>query len=252
MGEARRADPGVLVREARLHAREDVDGDEGRPVAGLLGAESGHEATGIQRIAEDAEPGRDRDPVVLARLEAVALERAEHVDRTLAGGHALESAGDERRARRVGEQARLALPDGAGEIAQGREPDPSALRNRGPHPDFRPIGAQVVIELRHAGEDRFHEAAGRRVVDRLGDGAERDPLRAQERGDRVVIGRIAREAREAIDDDGAERRAVLPAVGEQRLKLRALRRLGALATVDEHARDLVSLRARRYSRQAFS
>lgn len=99
------------------------------------------------------------------------------------------------------------------------------------------LGGQVGrVELRVRGEDRSHVLAERRVVDRLGD---RDELRtgpADGKRDLDVIGQVARQPVDLVDDHVAD--LVLGDEGEQTLEFGPVGRAGRLAAVDELLDDL--------------
>ncbi|OFW05687.1 MAG: hypothetical protein A3H96_11545 [Acidobacteria bacterium RIFCSPLOWO2_02_FULL_67_36] len=178
------------------------------------------------------------------QVHAVAAPGAEahrrQVLEQLAADHAsgvpLERLTYDRTRRRVRHEARAGARV-ALEIADRRRPDPAAALDGRLHSGEDALGADVVVELRHRGEDAFHQPAGRRFVDRFGDRAQGDAEASQEADDRVMVGAVAREPGQRVDDDRVQVTGVLPAMLEQAEEFGAVRGLRAFAGVHEHLVD---------------
>jgi hypothetical protein len=136
-----------------------------------------------------------------ARSESAAGDGVEDfLFRETTGSEFFEGPRDERRPIRIRHQA-LAGPFLGVEIADRRNEHPAALFERHSDSPARSLGSHVVVELREGGEHAFHQLAGRSVVDRLGDGTQRDPKRLQKRSQGKVVVLLACEPREVVHDD---------------------------------------------------
>nr|WP_232425741.1 hypothetical protein [Mycobacterium sp. JS623] len=92
-----------------------------------------------------------------------------------------------------------------------------------------------AVELGNARHDAVHEDAARRGVDVLGDADERATGRLYREVDLHVIGSVAREPVDLVDDHIGGR--VFGKVGKHSLQFRAVCRLGGLTGVDEFSFD---------------
>ncbi|HQZ40968.1 MAG TPA: hypothetical protein PLH72_18220 [Vicinamibacterales bacterium] len=95
--------------------------------------------------------------------------------------------------------------------------------------------------MRERREHAFHQLAGRRVVNRLGGGAERDPERLQQRSKREVVVLVARKTRQVEHDHEVHAALVLAAVREHPLEFAAVGGLGAFSFFVEALDHLVAL-----------
>ena len=191
----------------------------------------------VDRVVQDLVEHRQGDRLAPPAAESPHPHLVEDV-RQLAesGGGQLERLADERRDLRVRLDGlrpvgleRLAIAERSGE-------GPPPLLGRGLHAGERPIPPQVVVELAEGREDPVHQLAGRRVVDRLGDRAQRDPQLHQVRLQGVVVVLVPREAVQHVDHQELHVALALPAEGEHPLQLGPVLRPGGFAPLDEDLR----------------
>ena len=107
--------------------------------------------------------------------------------------------------------------------------------------EFASTGRSLLEPLRERGEYSFHQLASRRVVNRLGRGAEGDAERLQMRPQREMVVLVPRESGEVEDDDELDPALVRAAELQELLKLGAVSGLRALALLSESREHVEAL-----------
>src|SRR5262249_50634063 len=152
---------------------------------------------------------------------------ADFVFGELPGREFLERASHERCTFWIGNQTLAGGPSRI-QVTKGSEERPASELQGRLHAATGSLGAHVVVELRESGEHALHQLACRRVVDRLGCGAQRDAERFEMRPQREVVVLLSSEARQAEDDNELDRALALATELQQLLQLGTIRGLSAL------------------------
>ncbi|HKH48213.1 MAG TPA: hypothetical protein VKM72_26435 [Thermoanaerobaculia bacterium] len=232
-----RHDLAVLGDQA-LDLPEGVFIDQGRPVAhGLDVPGPLDDPADVGLVHEHLAPFLGIDLSAPAGAKAQPGDLVEDLDLGVqAGGEALEAEPDQRGALGVELQG-LAVR----QVAQRRPEDPLATAQGFLHAGLGPAAPDIVVELGEGRENALHELAGRRLVDRLGDGSQGDAEPGQVPADDGMVEGVAGESVDVGDHkdvglDGAL--VLLSQVGQGRLQLGTVGRLGGLAALHEDVVDL--------------
>ncbi|HVM95508.1 MAG TPA: hypothetical protein VMT89_03915, partial [Candidatus Acidoferrales bacterium] len=166
------------------------------------------------RIAHNRLEGLDTDGFAAARPQAFSVDDGHNFTlRVLCRSDQFKRSPDVRCAFRVWNDSRP-TPTRT-DVSQRRSDRPAASFESCNHSRFRPLGLDVILELREASENILHELPGRRIVDRLCRRPQGDAHLFEQGAKRGVDIVIARESTQGMDDNELNSAAVFGAIGNQ-------------------------------------